>query len=79
MPQQLAAAQTMTFVISLNGKNVLYLATSHRGKKIMLLAAFYVLAITLIIMHYTGWLARHNLEWLLYIMALTVFPAVIWL
>ena len=45
----------------------------------MLLAAFYVLAITLIIMHYTGWLARHNLEWLLYIMALTVFPAVIWL
>jgi hypothetical protein len=45
----------------------------------MLLAAFYVLAITLIIMHYTGWLARHNLEWLLYILALTVFPAVIWL
>ena len=45
----------------------------------MLLAAFYVLAITLIIMHYTGWLAKHNLEWLLYILALTVFPAVIWL
>ena len=45
----------------------------------MLLAAFYVLAITLIIMHYTGWLARHNLEWLLYVLALTVFPAVIYL
>ena len=45
----------------------------------MLLAAFYVLAITLIIMHYTGTLAKHNLEWLLYVMALTVFPAVIWL
>lgn len=42
----------------------------------MLLAAFYVLAIILIIMHYTGWLAKHNLEWLLYVMALTVFPAV---
>ena len=45
----------------------------------MLLALFYVLAIILIIMHYTGWLQRHNLEWLLYILALTVFPAVIWL
>jgi low affinity Fe/Cu permease len=45
----------------------------------MLLAAFYVLAITLIIMHYTGWLAKHNLEWLLYILALTVFPAVLYL
>jgi low affinity Fe/Cu permease len=45
----------------------------------MLLAVFYVFAITLIIMHYTGWLARHNLEWLLYILALTVFPAVLWL
>lgn len=45
----------------------------------MLLAVFYVFAITLIIMHYTGWLAKHNLEWLLYIFALTVFPAVIWL
>lgn len=45
----------------------------------MLLALFYVLAIILVIMHYTGWLAKHNLEWLLYILALTVFPAVIWL
>jgi len=45
----------------------------------MLLAIFYILAITLIILHYTGWLARHNLEWLLYVMALTVFPAVLWL
>ena len=45
----------------------------------MLLALFYVLAIILIIMHYTGWLAKHNLEWLLYILALTVFPVVIWL
>ena len=45
----------------------------------MLLAAFYVLAITLVILHYTGWLARRNLEWLLYVLALTVFPAVIWL
>ncbi|HMJ49065.1 MAG TPA: hypothetical protein VK440_00630 [Burkholderiales bacterium] len=45
----------------------------------MLLAAFYILAIALIIMHYTGWLAKHNLEWLMYILALTVFPAVLYL
>ena len=45
----------------------------------MLLATFYILAITLIILHYTGWLAKHNLEWLLYVIALTVFPAVLWL
>ncbi|MGH8754057.1 MAG: hypothetical protein ACREUJ_09350 [Burkholderiales bacterium] len=45
----------------------------------MFLATFYILAITLIILHYTGWLAKHNLEWLLYVMALTVFPAVLWL
>jgi low affinity Fe/Cu permease len=45
----------------------------------MLLATFYILAVTLIILHYTGWLAKHNLEWLLYVMALTVFPAVLWL
>lgn len=45
----------------------------------MLLAAFYVLAITLVILHYTGWLATHSLEWLLYVLALSVFPAVIYL
>ncbi|MGH8750565.1 MAG: hypothetical protein ACREUV_02535 [Burkholderiales bacterium] len=45
----------------------------------MLLAAFYVLAIALVILHYTGWLAKNNLEWLLYILALSVFPAVIYL
>ena len=45
----------------------------------MLLASFYVLAITLVIFHYTGTLAKHNLEWLLYILALGVFPAVLYL
>ena len=69
----------MAFGISFNCKNVLYLAYKSSGEKNMLLAAFYVLAITLVILHYTGWLAKHNLEWLLYVMALTVFPAVIYL
>lgn len=29
----------------------------------MLFALFYVLAIAILIMHFTGFLARHNLEW----------------
>ena len=45
----------------------------------MLFALFYVLAITILIMHFTGFLARHNLEWLVLVLAVTVFPAVLWL
>ncbi|MCI0694151.1 hypothetical protein L0337_19355 [candidate division KSB1 bacterium] len=37
---------------------------------------FYVLAIVVIILHYTGWLARHNLEWIVFVLAVAVFPAV---
>ena len=45
----------------------------------MLFALFYVLAITILIMHFTGFLARHNLEWLVLVLAAAVFPAVIYL
>jgi hypothetical protein len=37
------------------------------------------LAITILIMHFTGFLARHNLEWLVLLLAVAVFPAVIYL
>jgi hypothetical protein len=40
---------------------------------------YYVIAITILILHFTGFLARHNLEWLLLALAATVFPAVIYL
>lgn len=40
---------------------------------------YYVVAITVLIMHFTGFLARHNLEWLILVLAVTVFPAVIYL
>ena len=40
---------------------------------------FYVAAIGILILHFTGFLARHNLEWLVLALAAAVFPAVIYL
>jgi low affinity Fe/Cu permease len=40
---------------------------------------FYVIAITILVLHFTGWLKRHNLEWIVYVLAITTFPAVIYL
>ncbi len=45
----------------------------------MLFALFYVIAITVLVMHFTGFLERHNLEWLVLVIAAAVFPAVIYL
>ena len=45
----------------------------------MLFALFYVLAITILVLHFTGFLACHNLEWLVLLLAAAVFPAVIYL
>ena len=45
----------------------------------MLFALFYVVALAILILHFTGFLARHNLEWLVLILAVLVFPAVLYL
>ena len=45
----------------------------------MLFIVYYIVAIAVLIMHFTGALARHNLEWLVLALAVTVFPAVIYL
>jgi hypothetical protein len=45
----------------------------------MLFILYYVVAITILILHFTGFLARNNLEWLILVLAVTVFPAVIYL
>lgn len=50
-----------------------------REGEFMLFALFYVIAIAILIMHFTGFLARHNLEWLVLVLAAAVFPAVIYL
>ncbi|HPR05449.1 MAG TPA: hypothetical protein PK620_04135 [Denitromonas sp.] len=45
----------------------------------MLFALYYIFAITVLVLHFSGFLARRNLEWLLYVVAITVFPAVMYL
>ncbi len=41
--------------------------------------AFYVIALIILILHFTGWLKRNNLEWLILVLAGAVFPVVIFL
>lgn len=45
----------------------------------MLFILYYVVAIVVLVLHFTGFLARHNKEWLVLVLAVTVFPAVIYL
>lgn len=42
----------------------------------ILFGLFYVVAIAVVVLHFTGWLAEHNLEWLVYVVAVLVFPVV---
>ena len=41
--------------------------------------AFYVIALIILVLHFTGWLKRNNLEWLVLVLAVAIFPAVIFL
>jgi hypothetical protein len=45
----------------------------------MLFILYYIVAISVLVMHFTGMLARYNMEWLILVLAVTVFPAVIYL
>lgn len=45
----------------------------------MLFLLYYVVAISVLVMYFTGVLARYNMEWLVLVLAVTVFPAVIYL
>jgi hypothetical protein len=45
----------------------------------MLLILYYVFAIAVIVLHYTGFLARRNLQWLVWVVAATVIPAILFL
>jgi hypothetical protein len=46
---------------------------------LMAFYAFYVIAITILVLHFTGWLKRNNLEWIVLVLAVATFPAVIFL
>lgn len=45
----------------------------------MLFAIFYVIAITILMLHFTGFLLRHDLEWIVLVLAVVTFPAVLYL
>lgn len=45
----------------------------------MLFTLYYILAVMVLALHFTGVLARRRLEWLLYLVALTIFPAMLYL
>lgn len=45
----------------------------------LLLILYYITAITILVLHFTGYLARNNLEWLVLVLAVSVSPAVIYL
>ena len=45
----------------------------------MLLTLFYLVAISILVMHFTGFLKRHNIEWIVLVLAASVIPAVIYL
>ena len=45
----------------------------------MLFILYYIVAIVVLVMHFTGMLVRYNVEWLILVLAVTVFPAVIYL
>jgi len=40
---------------------------------------FYVVAIVILILHFTGWLKRNKLEWIVLVLAASTFPAVLFL
>ncbi len=45
----------------------------------MLLLLYYVIAIAILVLHFTGFLARRNLEWLVLVLAASIIPAIIYL
>ncbi len=45
----------------------------------ILLGIYYLVAITILILHFTGHLERWGAEWLVLVLAVTVFPAVLYL
>jgi low affinity Fe/Cu permease len=45
----------------------------------MLALIFYAFAIVIVVLHFTGFLKSHNLEWLVLVLAVAIFPAVIFL
>jgi hypothetical protein len=50
---------------------------NNPGESFMIFYIVYVLAIIVLIMHFTGWLARRNMEWLVLTTPVAVFAVII--
>lgn len=59
--------------------NSVILQPKLQGDFEMAFYAFYVIAAIVLILHFTGWLKRNRLEWMVLVMAVAVFPVVIFL
>jgi low affinity Fe/Cu permease len=46
---------------------------------LILYSTYYLAAISAVILHFTGHLERWGMEWLLVVLAITVFPVVLYL
>jgi len=42
----------------------------------ILFAVFYLAAMVVVVLHYTGWLEQRNLNWIVYVMAVAIFPVI---
>jgi hypothetical protein len=71
----LEADQRAARIVAMHARN----PAGHGKETKMLLFIYYVVAIAILILHFTGVLARHNLGWLVLVLAVTVFPVVIYL
>ncbi|WP_020183112.1 MULTISPECIES: hypothetical protein [unclassified Methylotenera] len=68
-----------TFLVK-NDINTLVQKTEHSFLSLMILIAiYYLLAIAVLTLHFTGHLERWGMEWLVFVFAATVFPAVLYL
>lgn len=71
--------------VCLNAINLAYYSsynnlTHYLNKRLILLFfIFYIVAIAVLILHFTGRLAQWGMEWLVFVLAIAVFPAVIYL
>ena len=45
----------------------------------MLFAIYFLVCVCALILHFTGHLQRWGMEWIIFVLAVTVFPAVIYL
>ncbi|NNM01637.1 MAG: hypothetical protein HKO62_12865 [Gammaproteobacteria bacterium] len=43
----------------------------------ILFGLFYLVAITVVALHFTGWLEDHDMQWLVLLVAALVFPVVL--